>query len=75
MTFIAISQATNRTPSCRACASSSGREVTFWRAITPFIIAVPMPAMFIFESASFDAPFGSIQPNIRPKMSFCTAGF
>ena len=33
-----------------------------------------MPAMFIFDSASFAAPFGSIQPNIRDRKPFGTAG-
>ena len=36
---------------------------------------LPMPSMFICESFSFSELEGSIQPNMRPKMSFCTAGF
>ena len=36
----------------------------------PFIIAVPMPAMFIWESFSLLRPFGSITPNILPMKLF-----
>ena len=74
MTPIAMSQAMNFTPAAFADLISAGRDMMFCFFMTSFIIAVPMPDIFIFESVSFSAPFGSIQPNIREMKFFRTAG-
>ena len=42
---------------------------TFFFFISPLSMAVPMPAMFIWERVSLLRPLGSIMPNIFPMKS------
>ena len=60
------------TPFSMAFFIISSRESIFLSFIIPFIIAVPMPPMFILESLSLPAPLGSITPNILSIKLFFT---
>ena len=54
---------------------SDSRLSIFFFFIRKRIILLPIPIMFICDSFSALLSEGSIQENIRPQMSFSTAGF
>ena len=70
-----IWQAMNSTPLSMACWRRDSSESTPFSFIRCRIIFAPMPSIFILDNFSFRESDGSIQPNILPKKSFCTAGF
>ena len=65
-----IVQATSLTPLSIALFISVSRESTFLSFMTFFIIAVPIPPMFILDNLSLLLPSGIIIPNIFSIMDF-----
>ena len=78
MISIDIVHAISLIPLSIACFINDSRESTFLSSMTFFIMAVPIPPIFILESFSLPVPLGIIKPNIfsiKDFLTFCASAF